>query len=279
MPSSRPPAVAGQFYAGTERALSEQVESAFEHPLGPGQVPSVESHGELPTAIISPHAGYLYSGPVAAHGFSRLATGGKPEAVVLLGPNHGRGGAPIAISGVDSWDTPLGSVPVHDDLRSALDAAPGLAIDESAHEGEHSLEVQVPFLQYLYEEVPIVPVLMSRQDERRIDQVVSALSDARVADRDVVLVASTDLTHYEPHETAKRADEPIREAIEKMDADAIVETARSGHTMCGFGPTAAILRASESRGATEGSVLAYATSGETAGGTDSVVGYVSAAIE
>lgn len=279
METTRPPAVAGQFYAGSEAALSDQLEAAFEHPLGPGSVPTVEPIGELPVALVSPHAGYPYSGPVAAHGFSRLALGGKPEAVVLLGPNHGRGGAPLAITGADRWETPLGTVPVHDGLRSTLDAARGLEIDESAHAGEHSLEVQVPFLQYLYGEVPIVPVLMSRQDERRIDRLVSALSAVDFTERDVVLIGSTDLTHYEPHETAKRADEPIRAAIAGLDAESIVEAARSGHSMCGFGPTATVIKTSVDRGATEGSILSYATSGDTAGGTDSVVGYVSATIE
>ncbi|MDZ7850925.1 MAG: AmmeMemoRadiSam system protein B [Halodesulfurarchaeum sp.] len=278
MSTHRSPAVAGQFYAGTEAGLREQIESAFEHPMGPGSVPVVEPTVGLPIAIISPHAGYPYSGPIAAHGFARMAAGGRPEAVVILGPNHGRGGAPLAISDADRWETPLGSVPIHDEIRSSLATAPGLELDERTHDGEHSLEVQVPFLQYLYDDVPIVPVLMSRQDESRVTQAVSALTEVFSSDRNVVLIASTDLTHYEPHEVAKRDDEPIRRAIQDLDADGIMEAARSGHTMCGFGPTAAILRASHESGGTEGSVHAYATSGDTAGGTDSVVGYVSAAV-
>lgn len=279
MSMNRQPAVAGQFYAGSERALIEQIEAAFEHRMGPGTVPAVDSSGELPTAVVSPHAGYPYSGPIAAHGFARLARGGRPEAVVLVGPNHGRGGAPLAISGADGWQTPLGEVPIHDGIRSSLASAPGFEVDERTHAGEHSLEVQVPLLQFLFDDLPIVPVLMSRQDEERIERTVSGLTDSLGDERDIVLLASTDLTHYEPQMRAKEADSVIREAIEDLDAAAIMEAARSGHTMCGAGPTAAVLRASRELGAREGTVLAYGTSGDTAGSTDSVVGYVSATVE
>ncbi len=280
MTEPRTPAVAGQFYAGTKTALTDQIESAYQHPVGPGTLPTVDLEGDLPMSLVSPHAGYPYSGPVAAHGFARLAAGGRPNGVIIVGPNHGRHGVPLAISGADAWETPLGTVPIHDSLRTELANFPGLDIDESTHEGEHSLEVQVPFIQYLYEdEVPILPILMSRQDETRIDQLVDALDEVLRKSTELVLIASTDLTHYEPQNTARRADRAIREGIVNLDDGAVMGASRSGHTMCGPGPTGAILRASRDQGAEDGTVLKYATSGDTAGGSDSVVGYVSAAIE
>jgi hypothetical protein len=273
----RAPAVAGQFYAGTEAGLIEQIESAFRHPIGPGGIPAGDGE-DRPLAVVSPHAGYPYSGPVAAHGFARLARGDEPAVAVIVGPNHGRRGAPIAVSGASAWKTPLGTVPVHDGIRAQMTDFPGIEIDDVAHEGEHSLEVQVPFLQYLFEEVSIVPILMSRQDRTRIDQLTTALEAIEGGHRNAVLVASTDLTHYEPQDVAQQADRPILDAIEAVDSPAIVEASRSGHTMCGAGPTAAVLGTARTQGADSGTVLEYATSGDTAGTTDSVVGYVSASI-
>jgi hypothetical protein len=277
MTGTRQPAVAGQFYAGTAPELRAQIDAAFEHPVGPGELPAVDSGRTAIRGLVSPHAGYPYSGPVAAHGFARLAAAGRPEAVVLIGPNHSGYGSPIAISGADRWETPLGTVPVATELRSRLGSASGLAVDESTHAGEHSLEVQVPFLQYLYEEpVPILPIVLSRQSAETVDQLQSALVEGLSGD--VVVLASTDLTHYEPAAVAESLDRPILDAIEALDAEAVVESARDGHTMCGWGPTAATLAVSQARGAASGEILSYATSGDTAGSVDSVVGYVSAVL-
>lgn len=279
MSSHRSPAVAGQFYAGSQTALEEQIESAFEHPVGPGAVPAVGTGVEQPLAVISPHAGYPFSGPIAAHGFARLADSGRPDVVIIVGPNHGRHGRSLAISGAEAWETPLGTVPVDETLRETLASRPGLEIDETTHAGEHSLEVQVPFLQYLYRDpVPIVPIVMSQQDQTRVDQLSAALVDSITDWSDVVLVASTDLTHYEPNERAVRNDEPIRAAIESVDPTAIMDARRAGHSMCGPGPTAVALQVARDQGVEQGTVLSYATSGDTAGDTDSVVGYVSAVV-
>lgn len=280
MTDHRPPAVAGQFYAGTQTALVEQIESAFTHPVGPGSLPEVDGDRDLPLGLVSPHAGYPYSGPVAAHGFARLAEGGRPDGVIIAGPNHGRRGAPLALTGAEGWQTPLGTVPVHENVRNQLANSPGLEIDESTHVGEHSIEVQVPFLQYLYNDaVPIVPILMSRQDETRVGQLATALGESVPNEADWVLIASTDLTHYESPERATKADNVIRNAIAELDDETIMEAIRSGHTMCGGGPTAALMRASREWGATDGTIRSYATSGDTAGDSDSVVGYVAATIQ
>ncbi|MEF8771042.1 AmmeMemoRadiSam system protein B [Halodesulfurarchaeum sp.] len=277
MSSHRSPAVAGQFYAGTKPALEEQIEAAFEHPVGPASVPAVSTDGDPPLGLISPHAGYPYSGPVAAHGFSQLATTGRPEVAIIVGPNHGRRGRPLAISGATRWETPLGTVTVHDDLRERLSSAPGVEIDESTHAGEHSLEVQVPFLQYLYDDqVPILPIVMSRQDQTHVDRLTSALLESVTDWSEVVIIASTDLTHYEPAERAHRDDEAIRGAIESLDVASVMDAKQSGHSMCGPGPTAVTLAVAREQQIDSGTVLSYATSGETGGDMDSVVGYVSA---
>ncbi len=279
MTGTRSPAVAGRFYAGSASALEEQIEAAFEHPVGPGSVPDVASGDDSLSGLVSPHAGYPYSGPVAAHGYAELARSGRPDGVILVGPNHTRFGEPIAISEADRWKTPLGTVPVDDTLRDQLADYRGITLDESTHQGEHSLEVQVPFLQYLYDNpVPILPIVMSQQDQSTVDQLVEALGAADTQLTDWVLVASTDLTHYEPAVTAERKDKPIREAIEALDPGSILQAIDSGHTMCGGAPTAAVLQAATNGGGTEAEVLTYATSGDTAGDTDSVVGYVSAVI-
>ncbi|MDR5657136.1 AmmeMemoRadiSam system protein B [Halodesulfurarchaeum sp. HSR-GB] len=276
----RSPSVAGQFYAGTAPGLREQIQSAFEHSVGPGAPPDVTDREASLVGLVSPHAGYPYSGPIAAHGFSRLAASGRPDVVVLIGPNHSAAGAPLAISGASAWETPLGTAPVSDSLRDKLADFPGLTIDEATHAGEHSLEVQVPFLQYLYDDpVPILPIVMSRQNEATIEQLRAALSNALTADRNAVLLASTDLTHYEPAPVAREQDGPILDAISSLNADPIVQAARSGHTMCGWGPTASVLQASADLSAETGTIRQYATSGDTAGEPDSVVGYVSATLE
>ncbi|AOW80270.1 putative dioxygenase [Halodesulfurarchaeum formicicum] len=275
----RSPAVAGQFYAGTAAGLREQIESAFKHSVGPGTVPDVTDREASLAGLVSPHAGYPYSGPIAAHGFSRLAASGRPDVVVLIGPNHSAAGAPLAISGASAWETPLGTVPVNDSLRDKLADFPDLTIDEATHAGEHSLEVQVPFLQYLYDDsVPILPIVMSRQNEGTIEQLRTAVTNGLGTETNAVLLASTDLTHYEPAVVARDRDEPVLDAIRSLDSDSIVQAARSGHTMCGWGPTASVLQASADLGAETGTVLQYATSGDTAGDTDSVVGYVSGAL-
>jgi AmmeMemoRadiSam system protein B len=275
----RNPAVVGQFYAGREDRLREQIEAAFEHPIGPGSVPAEGTDPPMPLAIVSPHAGYPYSGPVAAHGFERLTAGGRPDAVVIAGPNHGRGGAPIAVSKADAWETPLGTVPVATELRDVLLDHEGITVDELAHDGEHSIEVQVPLLQFCFEEpVPILPIVMTRQDRDRVEKLSSALAAVREAGDRVVLVASTDLTHYESDDRARELDTPIREAVTDLDAGAVLSAAASGHSMCGAGPTAAVLRALDGTDSHEARVLQYATSGDTAGEPDSVVGYLSAAV-
>lgn len=282
MSDGRQPAVAGQFYEGTAEGLTRQLEQIFSHEHGPGTVPTPASCAPTIRALVSPHAGYPYSGPVAAHGFGALAEDGTPDAVVLVGPNHSGRGETVAVSAVDEWRTPLGSVPVHDGLRTRLlERSDILVEDDRTHAGEHSIEVQVPFLQYLYEDpVPIVPICMTRQDGRT----ATALADAIGATIDgveetVVVVASTDLTHYEPQAVAEAQDQKAIDRMVALDADGLLETVASEDiSMCGYGPTAVALETARRLGAETGELLHYATSGDTSGPSREVVGYASLAL-
>ena len=150
--STRFPAVAGTFYAATKEALVRQIRNCFLHRLGPGSLPEVSEDGERRIAgLVSPHAGYMYSGPVAAHGYHRLASDGKPEVFVILGPNHTGYGSPVSMVDRCVWVTPLGEAVVDEDVAKAIFRASGIVdVDPVAHRYEHSIEVQLPFLQYLY---------------------------------------------------------------------------------------------------------------------------------
>lgn len=277
-PETRPPVVAGQFYAGTEPQLRSQIADCFAHEHGPGAIDSLPADGPEPRLVVSPHAGYPFSGPVAAHGFGTLTQRCTPDTVVLLGPNHGGTGAAVAVSPHDRWRTPLGSVPVDTELAKALLAESSIAeTDAIAHRGEHSLEVQVPFLQYCFEKIELLPVCLTRLGEDKARQLGREIAATiRGTDRSVVIVSSTDLTHHQPHERAVEADEPILAAIEDGTVEAIADASRHGHTMCGPWATVAGITAAEELGATSGTVLKYATSGDTSGDTSRVVGYCSA---
>ncbi|MFB6113664.1 MAG: AmmeMemoRadiSam system protein B [Halodesulfurarchaeum sp.] len=279
MTSIRQPAVAGQFYEGTESALRQQIDSVFRHEHGPGEIPAVRDGPPAVLGLVSPHAGYPYSGPVAAHGFGVLARSGTPDAAIVLGPNHDGVGIDAALSGADRWETPLGTVPVHDDLTHRIAAATdAISVDERTHQGEHSIEVQVPFIQYFYDDsVPIVPICFTRQDPGLVSDVSEAVVDAvEATGLDVVLVSSTDLTHYQPQDVASEQDSKAIDQMEALDGSGLLDTVRAENiSMCGYGPTASVLDAASALGAMDGQLLKYATSGDTAGPSREVVGYAS----
>ncbi|MFB6353880.1 MAG: AmmeMemoRadiSam system protein B [Halobacteriales archaeon] len=276
----RQPAVAGRFYAGTADGLREQLEACFNHELGPGRPGEADDDAPRPTAVVSPHAGYPFSGPVAAHGFAALGRGAGPDTVVVLGPNHEGRGPDVAVAPHNRWRTPLGTVPVDGELAAAIvDAADAATVDAGPHAGEHSIEVQLPFLQSVLDDVAVVPVCLTRPGRDRAAALGRAIGAAvETTGRDAAVVASTDLTHYESHEDAVAADEPVVDALAALDVDAVMRTVRDGHTMCGPWATVAGLTAAERLGASEGVRLQYATSGQTAGDRSRVVGYASVAI-
>jgi hypothetical protein len=257
----RSPAVAGQFYPRNPDDLKLQLNEFFK---------SIASE-ELPAlGAVVPHAGYEYSGSVAAEVYARLP---KRQTYAILGPNHHGLGAPVALSR-DSWRTPLGDV--ESDLEMA-DALSGTIIDqeESAHLHEHSIEVQLPFLQNRFTGFKILAIAMGLQDEETAVEVGEAVGKvARDLKRNCVFIASSDFTHYEPQELARKVDANLIEAILRMDVPELYSRVyRYEATACGYGPIAAAITATRALGATSGKLLRYATSGDVTGDYSQVVGY------
>ena len=273
MSGVRDPAVSGRFYERDERALRDQIASCYSHAVGPGSRPEVAPGEPAIEGLVVPHAGLPFSGPVAAHAYAALASSGQPETVVIIGPNHTGIGAPVSLPRYDRWRTPLGEVPVALELREMLADATEATVDERAHIREHAAEVQLPFLQDLYDDVSILPISLRRQDAKTARRLGSAIASA--TPDSTVVIASSDFTHYEPHEVALQRDELALEQIRAGDPDGLCETVKDeGLSVCGYGAIAAMLHAVNG----ETSVLAHATSGDTAGSKDEVVGYAAVTV-
>jgi AmmeMemoRadiSam system protein B len=273
----REPAVSGMFYAGTAKELEEQIEWCYKHELGPGVIPRVNSKGPREiVAIVTPHAGYYYSGPVAAHAYKELADDGILNTAVILGPNHTGYGYPVSLWAGTSWNTPLGEVEIHKELAQKL-LGKVIKADETAHIHEHSIEVQLPWLQYLYKNIKIVPITMLAQDIETARTVGKAISQAG---DNLIIIASSDFTHYEPHSVATEKDSSVIEAIVALDEEELYKRCGSLNcTMCGYGPVASAIIAAKEMKAKKASLLKYATSGDTSGDFSQVVGYSSIVIK
>lgn len=277
----RKPAVAGSFYPGSLTGLQRQIEDCFKHPLGPGTLPGEGQSADRHTlGLVSPHAGYIYSGPVAAYGFFRIAAEKKPRTVVIVGPNHRGLGAEVAVGRERTWQTPLGTVQVDVEVGEAVVSAGHWAKwDDLAHSMEHSLEVQVPFLQYIYgSEFKIVPIAMLRQELEVTRELGRAIA-AALKGNDGLVIASSDFSHYESQASAGRKDRLALEAILNLDPARLEETVNSHNiSMCGPGPVMAMIIACGELGARKASLLRYATSGDITGDYSQVVGYASVAV-
>jgi len=274
---TRKPAVSDMFYAGTDGELREQIEWCYKHELGPGIIPQVNSIGlRQLVAMVVPHAGYYYSGPVAAHAYKELAEDGIFDTAVILGPNHTGYGGPVSVWAEGSWSTPLGDIEIDKKLAQRL-LGDVIKADEAAHMHEHSIEVQLPWLQYLYGKVRIVPIAMLAQDLETARAVGKSIGQAG---SNLVVIASSDLTHYEPHSVAMEKDSSVIEAIIARDEEELYERCERLHcTMCGYGPVAAAMVASKEMKGKKASLLKYATSGDTSGDFSRVVGYSSIVIK
>jgi len=279
----RKPAVAGTFYSGNKEALKGQIEECFLHSLGPGKIPNLSSKREGKIlGLVSPHAGYVYSGPVAAWGFYEVIQDEIPDTVVILGPNHRGFGAPIAVASEGEWETPLGKVLIDSSLaKQLLEIAPAIVEeDNEAHKREHSLEIQIPFLQYGYgESFKILPLCVSDQSQESSRKLGEALSQI-IKEKNALIIASTDLTHYQPQQTAKKEDRTIIEAILSLDYRNLGKlTSKYYFSMCGPGPVMSMLVATSHAGAEKVRLLKYATSGDITGDYSAVVGYACLVVE
>jgi AmmeMemoRadiSam system protein B len=266
-------AVSGSWYPGTAEAIRAEV-SAFLLAASPPAVP-----GRL-VALVSPHAGLRYSGPVAAFGYNLLRLH-RPATVVIVGPSHRVAFRGVAVHGRGAWETPLGRMTIDEDAAAALAAAaPAVVVDDpGVHRGEHSLEMQLPFLQHLLPQAKLVPLLMGSQSRDEIDGLASALGHA-LRGRDALLVASSDLSHYEPAAIANRVDGVVTDCIARFDDRSLQQRLDShDNVACGGGPVVSVMRAARELGADTAVVLKYGDSGDVeARDKSQVVGYVSAAL-
>jgi AmmeMemoRadiSam system protein B len=276
MAKIRRPCQAGAFYEGTAESLKRQIENCFLHELGPGKIPEVAKAGPRNIiGLVCPHAGYMFSGPVAAHAYYQLALDGKPDVVVIFGPNHTGYGSALAVMDEGVWRTPLGDVEVDGETAHQIMCESRIVdVDESAHRLEHSIEVQLPFLQFLYgSQFKIVPICFLMQDLSSARDVGKAVAKV-LAGKNAVIIASSDMTHYEPQERAAKNDRLALEAVEAMDEAKFYSVIETHYiSACGYGPIAALITASKILGAKEAKVLCYKTSGDIIGDYSSVVGY------
>ena len=276
----RHPSQAGAFYAGTAQSLKAQIEGCFTHRFGPGKLPKVMEDGlQKIVGLICPHAGYMYSGPVTAHAYYNLAADGKPDVVVIFGPNHTGRGSALALMNEGVWRTPLGDVKI-DTLtaKQIVDESHIVDVDDSAHTFEHSIEVQLPFLQYLYASafrfVPICFLMQDLESSREVGRAVAKV----LSGKNGLVIASTDMTHYEPHKQALQKDRLAIDATEKMDEELYYSIVESHNiSTCGYGPTIAVIAAAKLLSGKKAQLLCYRTSGDMIGDFSSVVGYASMA--
>ncbi len=266
---SRSPAVAGRFYPGEQDVLKDTVTELLEN-YNP---PKIENC----IAVVSPHAGYVYSGTVCAQTLKSITI---PETVVVLGPNHQGRGASIALSTQD-WDMPTGKVPVNRDFsEQLLQANPEVTADESAHQYEHSLEVQVPFLQVLQDNLSIVPLALSQLSYLECENLANSLADTiSQYGKPVLMLASSDMSHFESRENTVKKDTLALEQLTALNPKGLFQTVRGNRiSMCGVIPVTVVLLAALRLGANKAEVIRYIDSGEVSGDTDQVVGYAGAVI-
>jgi hypothetical protein len=257
----RQPVVAGQFYEGRSKELRAQVKGYID--------PKAKKVGVI--GLLAPHAGFMFSGQVAGAVYSRIKF---PAIFVILGPNHTGRGKPWAIMTEGAWRTPLGDVEIDSDLASKImTGSKYLQEDDVAHSEEHSIEVQLPFLQYFGKEFKFVPICLSHADFETCQDIGQAIAGS-IKGKSVIIIASSDLTHYEPQEQANRKDKVALDAVLTIDPEGLLRKVRElDISMCGVVPAAVMLVAAKALGAKDAELIKYMTSGDVIGDFHQVVGY------
>ena len=269
----RQAAAAERFYTGNPIILREEIKT---------YVTNAEPRPAI--AVVSPHAGYPYSGKTAGAALSEVVI---PETVVILGPNHWGVGAPYAIMTEGSWEMPFGNVQIDDGLAlTILDNCKLLEDDPSAHEREHSLEVQVPFLQHFRPDVKIVPITINSNDLKKLKQLGNAIAQGiKKTNSDALILASTDMSHTHNSSDSlqkkiKAVDNQTLEYVTQLDEEGFLNVVNEkGVTMCGYAAVAAAIAASKKLGAKKGTLVRYSTSYDISGEYNYVVGYAGVVIE
>lgn len=267
----RQPVVSGMFYPARQEDLATTVAEL----LGDSGIPN-DALLESPCGLIAPHAGYLYSGPTAAAGYGAIAQLGRPDTVVVLGANHTGQGAAVSLDDHATWRTPLGDVRVSRKLIRKL-AERGLAVDRSAFAREHSVEVQLPFLQALWGNAfEIIPICVQPTAQDLLADVGQTIADALGETQAVLIVASSDFTHYEPDAVARQMDHRALEPILERNPARFLELCMANRlSICGTGAIAVLMYVAAELKLTEVALANYSTSGDTSGDRDAVVGYAS----
>lgn len=279
---NRMPAVAGSFYDSDSEKLKDRIKWSFLHPIGPGNIPTVpqnKSKRDNPLFIV-PHAGYIYSGPIAAHSFYYLVSEGIPDIVIIIGPNHTGYGSYVSVWPKGYWETPLGKLEVEDNLvKELIEYSEVLDLDERAHLYEHSIEVELPFLQYFFgSKIKIIPISILMQTPEVAELLAEGILKLMQAhsDKDIVVLSSSDMNHYDPYDVTYRKDEIAIEEIKKLDYKGLYDVViNKDVTLCGFAPVmvSMILARKLQK---KPYILRHATSGDTSGDKSSVVGYLAA---
>ncbi|MFB5605924.1 MAG: AmmeMemoRadiSam system protein B [Nitrosarchaeum sp.] len=268
----RTPAVAGMFYPGEKNELKKIINECFVHEFGPGKTPPTKIQKKI-FGVICPHAGYTYSGPIACHSFYAISSY-MPELIIIIGPNHWGIGSSVATMKDCKWNTPLGDVEVDSKTAEEMSHISKIInIDFFSHTREHSLEVQLPMLQEMYSNFKILPISMINQNKDAAKDI--GMTIAKIAEKKkIMIIGSSDFTHYEQNEFAHEQDMALIEPILKLDVEKFYDVLEDRNvSACGYGAIASTMIACKELGATKGELLKYATSGDIAGDTSSVVGY------
>lgn len=263
----RAPAVSGQFYPRSKNDLLREISRCFA---------DIQRNERPVLGAVVPHAGYIYSGNTAAYVYSALP---EVDTFVLLGPNHTGYGSPVSVSS-ETWSTPFGEARADTDFIKALPKRI-IDMDESAHKYEHSIEVQLPFLQHRFKKFSIVPICMGMQDEETALEVGMEISEAASkVKKKVVIIASSDFSHYKPDKIAREDDAYFIDPILAFDIpEFYLRLYERAASVCGYGPISAMLAATKDLGAKRATLLKYSTSGDTTGDLSSVVGYAGIIVE
>ena len=289
----REPVVSGQFYESDEKKLIQSIEQCFLDTRGPGRIPSViKEKKEDVKGVVVPHAGYVFSGPIAAFSYYELAAHGFADTFIILGPNHTGMGSGVSIMTQGEWKTPLGVVPINEDLANRI-AEGVIDIDETAHLYEHSIEVQLPFLQFIAKgkKFDFIPICMGLQDYETSKETGEIISrEIKKTGKKVVVIASSDFSHVgfnymstppsglNVDEYTRKQDEKALEKILELKPFELVEVVhRENISMCGYGPVTSMLVAAKKLNAKETKLLKYGTSYEVQPGS-SCVGYAAIAV-
>jgi len=283
----RKPSVAGQFYDGNEANLKQTIEECFLDNRGPQSLPKIAPGNKKIKGLVVPHAGYIYSGAIAAHSYHYLVNNGFADTFIILGPNHTGMGSGVSVMTEGSWLTPLGTIPINEKISKHL-WKDTIDKDEKAHMYEHSIEVQLPFLQFSAKDkkFDFVPICMAMQDFDTSNEVGKIIADAiQNTDENIVIIASSDFSHagfnymsmppagMRVDEYAEKQDKLAIDQILNMDPEELIKTVRNNNiSMCGYGPVTAMLVAAKILGASKAELLKYGTSYEVHP-SSSCVGY------